>query len=98
MLWLAHKYFNFLELYRFRCKTTLLYELDELQQTGQILDRVFNFRSDHLDSAHLCCYQVKLPKLKLKTRPKELRGSLPLNIALPGGLHVLGKWVEINIS
>jgi hypothetical protein len=31
----------------------------------------------------LCCDQVKLPNLKLKTQPKQLLGSQPLDIALP---------------
>ncbi len=29
------------------------------------------------------CYTIKLPNLKLKTRPKQLLGSLPLDITLP---------------
>ncbi len=28
------------------------------------------------------CFETKLPNLKLKTRPKQLLGSLPLDIAL----------------
>ncbi len=57
--------------------------MDKLRLTGQNLDRVFNFRFGHLDAEHFWCYQVKLPNLKLKTRPKQLLGSLPLVIALP---------------
>jgi hypothetical protein len=45
--------------------------------------RVFNFRSVHLHAAHLWCCQVKLPNLKLKTWPKQLLGSLPLDNMLP---------------
>ncbi len=52
--------------------------MDKLQLTGQNLGRVFNFRSVHLHVAHLWRYQVKLLNLKLKTRPKQLLGSLPL--------------------
>jgi hypothetical protein len=59
--------------------------MDKLQLTGQNVGRVFNFRSGHLHSEHLWCYPAKLPKLKLKTRPKQLLGSLPLDIALPDG-------------
>ncbi len=55
----------------------------QLQLTGQNLGRVFNFRFVHLHAEHFRCYQVKLPNLKLKTRPKQLLGSLPLVIALP---------------
>jgi hypothetical protein len=53
--------------------------MDKLQLTGQNLGRVFNFRSGCLHSAHLRRHQVKLPNLKLKTRPKQLLGSLPLD-------------------
>jgi hypothetical protein len=56
----------------------------KLQPTGQNLGRVFNFRFGHLHAEHFWCYQVKLPNLKLKTRPKQLQVSLPLVIALPG--------------
>ncbi len=31
----------------------------------------------------LCCYEVKLPNLKLKLLPKQLLGSLPLDIVIP---------------
>jgi hypothetical protein len=51
--------------------------MDKLQLTGQNLGRVFNFRSDHLHSEDLRCYQSKLPNLKLKTRPKQRLGLLP---------------------
>jgi hypothetical protein len=57
--------------------------MDTLQLTGQNLGRVFNFRSDHLHSAYLYCYLVKLPNFNLKTRPKQLLDYLPLDIALP---------------
>jgi hypothetical protein len=59
-----------------------LFTMDILQLTGQNLGRVFNFRFDHLHAEHFWCYQVKLPNLKLKTRPKQLLGSLLLVIAL----------------
>jgi hypothetical protein len=32
----------------------------------------------------LSCFETKLTNLMLKTRPKQLLGSLPLDIALPG--------------
>jgi hypothetical protein len=44
-----------------------------------------------LQAEHILCYQVKLPNLRLKTRPKQLLGSLPLVIALP-------RWVWLNLS
>jgi hypothetical protein len=31
---------------------------------------------------HLCCFEAKWPSLMLKTRPKQLIGSLPLAFAL----------------
>ncbi len=58
--------------------------MDKLELTGQNLGQVFNFRGVHLHVAHLQRYQVKLPNLKLKTRPKQLLVSLPLDFALPG--------------
>jgi hypothetical protein len=57
--------------------------MDKLQLTGQNLGRVFNFRFGHLHAEHFCCYQVKLPNLKLKTQAKQLLCSLLLVIALP---------------
>jgi hypothetical protein len=53
----------------------------------------------------LSCFETKLPNLMLKTRPKQLLGSLPLDIALPAlpkkyFLHsysaVSQTWVEIS--
>jgi hypothetical protein len=74
--------------------------MGKLQLAGQNLGRVFNFRSGHLHSAHFWCYQVKLPNLKLKTRPKELPGSLPLDITLPSllihQLTALLVGIELN--
>jgi hypothetical protein len=57
--------------------------MDKLQLTGQKLGRVFNFRSSHLHATHLWCFHVKLPNLRLKSWPKQLLGSLLLEIALP---------------
>ncbi len=42
----------------------------------------FNFRSGCLHVTRSCCYQVKLPNLKLKTWHIQLSGFLPLEIAL----------------
>jgi hypothetical protein len=57
--------------------------MDKLQLTGRNLGRVFNFRRGHLHGALVWCYRVKLTSFKLKTRPKQLIGSLPLDIVLP---------------
>jgi hypothetical protein len=61
--------------------------MDKLQLTGQNLGRVFNFRFGHLHAEHFWCNQVKLPFLKLKTRPKHFLGYLRLVIALPNLFH-----------
>jgi hypothetical protein len=64
--------------------------MDTLQLTGLNLGRVFNFRNGRVHAMHLHCCRVKLPNLKLKTRPKQLLGSLPLDIVLPAlGLYLL---------
>jgi hypothetical protein len=57
--------------------------MDKLHLTGQNLGQVLNFRSGHLHVALLWCYRVKLPDLKLKTQPKQLLGSIPLDTTLP---------------
>jgi hypothetical protein len=58
--------------------------MDKLQLTGQNLGRVFNFRSGRLHAATFLLLSIKLPNLQLKTWPKQLLGSLPLVIVLPG--------------
>ncbi len=59
--------------------------MDKLQLTGQALGRVFNFRSGCMrHTMHLRPGVAKQHNLELKTRPKQLLGSLPLVIALPG--------------
>ncbi len=48
------------------------------------MGRVFNFRSGCMcHTMHLRPGVAKQPNLELKTRPKQLLGSLPLVIALP---------------
>jgi hypothetical protein len=54
--------------------------MDKLQLTGQNLGRVFNIRSGHFACSAILVLSVKLPNLKLKTRSKQLLGSLPLVI------------------
>jgi hypothetical protein len=57
---------------------------DKLELTGRALGRVFNFRSGCMrHTMHLLPSVAKQPNLELKTRPKQLLGSLPLVIALP---------------
>jgi hypothetical protein len=57
--------------------------MDKLQLAGLNLGRVFNSRSGCMWARHLFCYEAKQPNLKLKTRPKQLLGSLPIAFALP---------------
>ncbi len=64
--------------------------MDKLKATGQNLGRVFILRSGHLHSANLWCYEEKLPNLKWKTWPKQLLGSLPLDVTLPVTSNKLG--------
>jgi hypothetical protein len=58
--------------------------MDKLQLTGRNLGRVFNSRSGCVHVMQLHCFETKLPNLMLKTQPRQLLGSLPLDIALPG--------------
>jgi hypothetical protein len=57
--------------------------MDKLQLTGWNLGRVFNYSSDRMFVIHLFGYEAIQPNLKLKTRPKQLLGYLPLAFALP---------------
>jgi hypothetical protein len=57
--------------------------MDKLQLTGQNLGQVFNFKNGRVNAMHFLCRRLKLPNLKLKARPKQLLGSLLLDIALP---------------
>jgi hypothetical protein len=45
----------------------------------------------------LSCFETKLPNLMLKTRPKQLLGSLPLDTALPGKAQY-GSPPDTNLS
>jgi hypothetical protein len=57
--------------------------MDRLQLTGQNMGRVFYFRYGRVRAVHFLCLGVKLPNLKMKTQPKQVLGSLLLDIALP---------------
>jgi hypothetical protein len=57
--------------------------MDKLLPTGRNLGRVFNFRSDRMYDRHLPSSIPVRPNLELKTRPKQLLGSLRLYILLP---------------
>jgi hypothetical protein len=58
--------------------------MDKLKLIRRALGRVFNFRSGCMHTMHLLPSVVIQPNLELKTWPKQLLGSLPLVIALPG--------------
>ncbi len=48
---------------------------------------------------HFNCYEVKLPNLKMKTRPKQCLGSLPLDsISLAVTKYLLKALVEQTSS
>ncbi len=54
---------------------------DKLKPTGQNLDLRFNSRSDQIYVMHLPWSMPVQPNLELETQPKELLGSLLLDIA-----------------
>jgi hypothetical protein len=58
--------------------------MDKLKLTGQNLGRVFNSRLGHASIHRAIVCITKGPNLKLKTRPKQLLGSLLLVFALTG--------------
>jgi hypothetical protein len=61
----------------------VVFTMDKLQLRGQNLGRVYSSKSDCMSAMHLFCYEAKQLNLKLKTRPKQLLGSLLLAFALP---------------
>ncbi len=54
----------------------------KLKLTGQNLGLVFNYRSRRMLTTRLLPSLPKLPGLKLKTRPKQLLGSIRLTFTL----------------
>jgi len=40
-----------------------------------------------MGAVNLCYYEAKWPNLKLKTRPKQLLGSIPLASVLPAAFR-----------
>ncbi len=57
--------------------------MDKLQLSGWNLGRVFNSRSGYVCAMQLRCFETKRPNLMFITRPRQLLGSLPLDIAFP---------------
>ncbi len=56
---------------------------DKFLLKGQNLEQVFNSRSVRTRVMHFCCYEAKLPNLKLKTLIRQVLSSLPLDVAFP---------------
>jgi len=72
--------------------------MDKLQLTGRYLGRVFNTRSGCVCAMQLNCFETKLSSLMLKTRPKQLLGSLPLDIALPDMINSFILLAQAQLS
>jgi hypothetical protein len=67
--------------------------MDKLKLTGRNLARVFKSRLCRACKGHAIEHKTKRPNLKLKTRPKQLLGSLPSAFALPAlFLSCLGSY------
>ena len=58
--------------------------MDKLKLTGQKPGRVFNFECGCVRLYIAFALITKQPHLKLKTRPKQIVGSVSLAFALPG--------------
>jgi hypothetical protein len=63
--------------------------MDKLLLTGQTLGRVAITRSGFMCAMHLCCYEAKMPNLKLKTQPNQPLGYIRLDIALTDLVYVM---------
>jgi hypothetical protein len=61
----------------------LLFFVLRLFQYIYLIQLCATTRSGCMHPIHLCCYEAKLTNLKLKTRPKQLLGSIPLNMVFP---------------
>jgi hypothetical protein len=59
--------------------------MDKLRPTGQNLGQVFYFRYGRVRAVHFLCEGVKLPNLKLKTRPKASFRFSPVSYCAPRG-------------
>jgi hypothetical protein len=71
--------------------------IDILKLTGRNQGRVFKFRRGCLHAMQLYYFETKLPNLKLKNRPKQLLGSLPVDISLPVlGVRITALSIEIK--
>jgi hypothetical protein len=64
--------------------------MDKYELIGWNLGRVYHSRSGFTAAMHLSPFEAKQSNLNLKTRPKQLLGSLPLDIVLPGTIEKFG--------
>ncbi len=58
--------------------------MSKLQPIVQNLGQVFNPKRGCMHALHKLCFEAKLTNLKLKTRPRQVLGALPLDVLLPG--------------
>ncbi len=83
--------------------------MDKLQLTGRNLGRVFNFRSACMQGRHKLRSVAIWPNLELKTRPKQLLGSLhgqtlsrspfsPFRYRAPGSSFSLSLFLFLSLS
>ncbi len=61
--------------------------MDKLKLTGLNLGRVFNYRGGRASAQISTRSSSKQPNLELKTRPKQVLGSLPLVFPLLGVIN-----------
>ncbi len=67
--------------------------MDKLQITGENFGRVFNSRNSCVHALQLHFSEAEQqPNLKMKIRPKQPRGYLPLDIALPWQTQQMHIW------
>ncbi len=74
---------KFLLIPKVDCMSFFSTSMDKLKLTGRTLGRVFNSRRVCMHAMHLLSSVAIWPNLELKTRPKQLLGSLTLDIVLP---------------
>jgi hypothetical protein len=67
----------------------------KLKLTGRNLGRVFKFRRDCFHAIQLYYFETKLTNFKLETRPKQLLGSPPVDIALPDLIQLQKKLEKV---
>ncbi len=61
--------------------------MDKLKLTGQNLGQVFHSILSRNCIGHAVVHITKQPNLKLKPRPKQILGHVPLALALPNSFY-----------